>query len=101
MSDITWPRSGLSIVRPRVSTALAAIAILMVVGVFHVWLRMEVTRCEYDVSTLEKNIRAEEYEFKTLEVALGKLTNPRQLQRVATSQLGLREPGADQVITVK
>ncbi|MCD6525513.1 MAG: hypothetical protein J7K75_00800 [Desulfuromonas sp.] len=100
MSDITWPLGGVS-VRLRVSTVLSAIAILMVIGVFHVWLRMEVTQHEYAVSGLEKQIRAEKYEYKTLEVALGKLTNPRHLQRVATSRIGLREPHANQVITIK
>lgn len=101
MSDITWPLLGGTLCRPKVSTMLTAIALLMVIGVFHVWLRMEVTQTEYAVSGLEKKIRAEEYEYKTLEVALGKLTNPRHLQRVATSRLGLREPHANQVITVK
>lgn len=101
MREMTWPGFGGVIIRPRVSTALSAIAILLVVGLFHVWLRMEVTQCDYAVSRLEKNIRAQEYELKTLEVAHGKLTNPRHLQGVATSRLGLREPRADQVITVK
>ncbi len=97
----TWPRGGVSIARPRVSSVLTAIALLLATGLFHVWLRIEVTQSEYAVSRLEKQIRQAQYEQKSLNVTIAKLTNPRHVEKIATTRLGLRAPVAAQVITVR
>lgn len=101
MLENTWSGNGLSIVRPRVVSILAAIVLLLLTGVFHVWLRIEVTQCEYAVSKLEQEIRVEEYEQKSLSVKIAQLTNPRHIEHIATTRLGLRAPRAEQVITVR
>lgn len=101
MLENTWQGNGLCVVRPKVSSMLAVIVLLLVIGVFHVWLRMEVTQGEYAVSILEKNIRLETYEQKRLTVTAAQLTSPRHIERIASSRLGLGTPRADQVITVQ
>lgn len=101
MLENTWPRAGLGIVRPRVSSILTAIALLLAIGVFHVWLRIEVTQSEYAVSRLEQQIRQQQYEQKSLMVKVAQLTNPRHIEKIATSRLGLRAPSSEQVITIR
>ncbi|MBN2645482.1 MAG: septum formation initiator family protein [Desulfuromonadaceae bacterium] len=101
MLDVTWSPLGLSWVRPRVASVLTAILLLLCVGLFHVWLRMEVTRKEYDVSELEKQIRQTSYENKVLQVAVARYSNPEYIQQTAMKRLGLREPAANQVVTVR
>ena len=71
------------------------------IGVFHVWLRIEITQREYAVSSLEKQIRKQKYEQKTLAVKVAQLSNPSHIEKVATTRLGLRAPSSDQVITVR
>lgn len=97
----TWTAGGLSVANVKVTSVLAAIVLLLVVGLFHVWVRIEVTQCEYDVSRLEKQIRQAEYEQKSLTVSIAQLTNPRYIEKIATTRLGLRAPRAEQVITVQ
>ena len=101
MLENTWPRSGFTLVRPRLISILTAIALLLVVEVFHVWLRIEVTQSEYSVSRLEKDIRQQQYEQKSLTVKVAQLTNPRHIAKIATTRLGLRVPSSEQVITVR
>jgi cell division protein FtsL len=84
-----------------VSSILTAIALLLVIGVFHVWLRIEVTQSEYAVSRLEQQIRQQQYEQKSLTVTVGQLTNPRHIEKIATTRLGLRTPSSEQVITIR
>ncbi len=101
MLENTWPSSGLVLARPRVSSMLTAIALLLAIGVFHVWLRIEVTQGEYAVSRLEQQIRQQQYEQKSLTVQVAQLTNPRHIEKIATTRLGLRAPSSEQVITIR
>lgn len=101
MMENTWPSAGLSIANVKVTSVLAAIVLLLVIGLFHVWVRIEVTQCGYDVSRLEKEIRQAEYDQKSLTVSIAQLTNPRYIEKIATTRLGLRAPRAEQVITVR
>ncbi|MEA3466206.1 MAG: cell division protein FtsL [Thermodesulfobacteriota bacterium] len=101
MQENTWHGGGLSVVRPKVSSILATIVLLLAIGVFHVWLRIEVTQCDYAVSRLEQQVRATEYEHKSLTVSVARLTNPRHIEHIATTRLGLTAPSTEQVIIVR
>lgn len=101
MMENTWSSNGLSVANVKVTSVLAAIVLLLVIGLFHVWVRIEVTQCGYDVSRLEKEIRQAEYDQKSLTVSIAQLTNPRHIEKVAITRLGLRAPRAEQVITVR
>lgn len=100
MLDMVWAPAGVTHVRLRVTTVLTAIFLLLCIGVFHVWLRMEVTRYEYEISQLESQIRKRVYTNKQLQVAVARYSSSEYIEGVATKRLGLRQPEAAQVITV-
>ena len=95
--EITLTARGFAIPRPRVSSVLIAIILLLLIGLFHVWLRVGVIQGEYAVSRLEHQIRQQSYEVKTLTVQVAQLTNPANIEKIATTRLGLMVPAAAQV----
>ncbi|SDD90338.1 hypothetical protein [Desulfuromonas thiophila] len=101
MLDLTWSPLGISGVRPRVASVLGAIVVALAIGLFHVWLSMEVTRSQYEVSGLEKQIRQMRYDNKELEVAVARYSNPAHVRQQAMERLGLRVPAAHQVVTIQ
>lgn len=100
MLDMVWSPPGIMQVRMRVTTVLTAILLLLCIGVFHVWLRTEITQHEYAISQLESQIRKQTYVNKQLQVAVAKYSSSDYIERVATKRLGLQQPDANQVITV-
>ena len=100
MLDMIWSPPGIVQMRMRVTTAISAILLLLCIGVFHVWLRTEITQHEYAISKLESQIRKQTYANKQLQVAVAKYSSSDYIEGVATKRLGLQQPDANQVITV-
>ncbi len=100
MLDMVWSPPGIMQVRVRVTTAITAILLLLCIGVFHVWLRTEVTRHEYEISQLESQIRKHAYTNKQLQVAVARYSSAEYIEGVAIRRLGLQQPDPGQVITV-
>ncbi|MCA1795939.1 MAG: cell division protein FtsL [Desulfuromonadaceae bacterium] len=100
MLDMVWTPPGIMQVRVRVTTVITAILLLLCVGVFHVWLRTEITQHQYAISQLESQIRKQTYVNKQLQVAVARYSSSDYIERVATKRLGLQQPDANQVITV-
>ncbi len=104
MSDTTirvLPKiNGFTLRRPNLAPVLGFIALLLVVSLFFVWSRVQVTSLEYEISQLESHLRDLRQETSNLRLEAASLSSPERIERVAKRELQLRLPSADQVITV-
>jgi cell division protein FtsL len=104
MSDTTiraLPKiNGFTLKRPNLAPVLGFIALLLVVSLFFVWSRVQVTGLEYEISQLESHLRDLSQETSNLRLEAASLSSPERIERVAQKELHLRLPSADQVITV-
>ena len=71
---------------------------LATLALFHVWLRLQVVRLGYVLSTTSKLQHQLEQENRELELELATATSPERLEREARQRLGLREPKKNQVV---
>ena len=71
---------------------------LVSLALFHVWLRLQVVRLGYVLSTTSKLQGQLEQENRELQLELATLTSPDRLQELARLRLGLREPEKGQVV---
>lgn len=104
MSDTTiraLPKiNGFVLRRPNLVPVLGFIALLLMVSLFFVWSRVQVTGLEYEISQLESRLRDLRQETSNLRLEAASLSSPERIERVAKKELHLRLPTADQVITV-
>ena len=104
MSDTTvrvLPKiNGFSLRKPNIVPVLGFIALLLVVSLFFVWSRVQVTSFEYEISQLESQLRSLRQETSNLRLEAASLRSPERIERVARNELNLQLPTADQVITV-
>ena len=67
---------------------------------FYTWCRVNNTRLGYEVaSETEKNTKLLAYQ-ENLKIELARLKSPKRIARIATEQLGLSMPRADQTIVL-
>lgn len=92
---------GFSLERPRLLPALIYTALLLAVSLFFVWSRLQVTHLEYDISSLEGQVRVARQETRQLQVEAASLRSPERIERIARTDLGLRLPTPEQIVTVK
>jgi cell division protein FtsL len=64
----------------------------------HVWLRLQVVRMGYVLSTTSKLQARLEQENRELKVELATLTSPDRLEALARQRLGLTQPEKGQVV---
>jgi cell division protein FtsL len=76
--------------------ALALIGVVLI----HVWLRLQVVRVGYILSTISKLQGRLEQENRELKVELATLTSPERLEALARNRLGLMPPEKGQVIVL-
>jgi len=79
-----------------VSLGLALIAVVLL----HVWLRLQVVRMGYVLSTTSKLHSRLEQENRELKVELATLMSPDRLEAMARQRLGLSAPEKGQVIVL-
>lgn len=72
--------------------------VLIAAVLAHVWLRLQVVRMGYVLSTTSKLQARLEQENRELKVELATLTSPDRLEALARQRLGLTAPEKDQVI---
>ena len=97
----TLPKiNGFTLRRPNLLPVLGFIALLLLVSLFFVWSRVQVTSLEYEMSQLESRLRNLRQERSNLRLEAASLRSPERIERVARQELRLRLPSADQVITV-
>ena len=93
--------NGFALRRPNLWPVLGFIALMLVVSLFFVWSRVQVIGLEYEISNLESNLRDARKETSRLRIEAASLSSPERIERVARSELGLRLPVSEQVITVE
>jgi cell division protein FtsL len=73
---------------------------LVAVSLVHVWVRLQVVRMGYVLSTASKLQAQLEQEGRELKVELATLTSPDRLEAMARKRLGLQQPEKGQVIVL-
>lgn len=97
----TLPKiNGFTLRKPNLAPVLGFIALLLLVSLFFVWSRVQVTSLEYEISQLESHLRDLRQETSNLRLEAASLSSPERIERVAKKELHLRLPTSDQVITV-
>lgn len=92
--------NGFSLRRPNLIPVLGFIALLLMVSLFFVWSRVQVTSLEYEMSQLEGKLRDLRQDATNLTLEAASLSSPERIERVARKELSLRLPSSEQVITV-
>ena len=67
-------------------------------ALIHVWLRLQVVRMGYLLSTTTKLQSQLEQENRELKLELATLSSPKRLEEMARTRLGLKEPEKGQVV---
>jgi cell division protein FtsL len=75
-------------------------AILVALGMVHVWLRLQVVGVAYELSAARQMQLRLEHEGRELEVELATLRDPARIADVARRRLGLVEPRKGQVVVL-
>ena len=88
--------------RPRRFFVFAALMSLVLIGVvlIHVWLRLQVVRFGYVLSTTSKLQTRLEQENRELKLELAKMTSPDRLEVLARQRLELVTPEKGQVVVL-
>jgi cell division protein FtsL len=92
--------NGFTLRRPNLVPVLVFISLLLMVSLFFVWSRVQVTSLEYEMSLLESKLRGLREEASNLSLEAASLRDPERIERVARKELNLRLPSSEQVITV-
>ena len=87
--------------RPRLFPLLAFIAVLMILSLFFVWSRIRVINLEYDISSLEEQLRAAQHQSRQLRLEAASLRSPARIEQVAKNEVGLQLPVPGQRVMVK
>jgi cell division protein FtsL len=74
--------------------------VLIAAVLLHVWLRLQVVRMGYVLSTTSKLQTRLEQENRELKVELATLTSPERLEAMARQRLGLTAPEKSQIIVL-
>ncbi len=92
--------NGFTLRRPNLLPVLGFISLLLMVSLFFVWSRVQVTSLEYEMSQLESKLRGLRQEASNHSLEAASLRDPERIERVARKELNLRLPSSEQVITV-
>ena len=87
--------------RPRLTRVFLFLAVLLIVSLFFVWSRLQMVGLQYDISRLESRLREVGREVRCLHLEVASLRSPARIEKVAFTNLGLRNPSPQQVIYVK
>ena len=88
--------------KPRRYVVFGALLIFLLIGIvlIHVWLRLQVVRLGYVLSTTSKLQTRLEQENRELKLELAKMTSPDRLEALARQRLGLVTPEKGQVVVL-
>jgi cell division protein FtsL len=76
-------------------------AVVLAIGLFHVWTRLEVGRLGYALSDARVLAERLDGELHELTIELAAETGPARLEQAAAERLGLRAPAPGQVVIVR
>jgi cell division protein FtsL len=85
----------------RAAHAVLLATVVLVCGLAHVWVRLQVTALGYGLSTARDLVARLEQEQRELEAELAMLTAPQRLAEEAGRRLRMREPRPGQVVVLR
>lgn len=92
--------NGFPLYRPRLLPLFLYLGLLLIVSLFIVWSRLQVVHLDYDIASLEGQLRNLQQESRQLRLEAASLSRPARIEQVARKELGLRFPSPRQIITV-
>ncbi|MDT8421659.1 MAG: cell division protein FtsL [Desulfuromonadales bacterium] len=92
--------NGFSLDRPRLTPLFVVIALVSLLSLMFVWSRIEAINLEYDISSLQTQIRAGEEDVRRLRLEAAHLASDSRIEGLAREQLSLQLPAPGQVIRV-
>lgn len=93
--------SGFTLYRPRLSPVLLVIVLMSLLSLLFVWTRIHAISLEYDISRLQRDIRAQGQQVKELALEVAFLSRDERIEVLARNELGLRDPLPGQIIRVE
>ncbi len=91
---------GFSLYRPRLLPVMVAIVLVSLLALLFVWSRIHAINLEYEISSLERDIRSEKQVIKEMTLEVAFQSRVERIERLARTKLGLRPPTPGQVIRV-
>ena len=98
VSSTTVRVTGFSFYRPRLSSVCVAILLVSLLSLLFVWSRIHAINLEYDISSLERDIRSQQQQIKELKLEAAFLSRDERIENLAGRVLGLRAPAPGQII---
>lgn len=92
--------NGFTLQRPRLLPTFVFVALLLLISLFIVWSRLQVTNLDYDIASLESQLRGLQQESQELRLESASLSRPARIERLARKDLGLIYPSPEQIIMV-
>lgn len=92
--------NGFTLQRPRLLPTFVFVALLLLISLFIVWSRLQVVNLDYDIASLEGQLRGLQQESQELRLESASLSRPARIERLARKDLGLRFPSPEQIIMV-
>ena len=92
--------NGFSLDRPRLTPLFVVITLVSLLSLLFVWSRIQAINLEYDISSLQSEIRSGEDEVKRLRVEAAHLASNSRIEKLARESLSLQMPAPGQVIRV-
>ena len=87
--------------RAQIGRLLVVAGAVLICGLAHVWVRLQVTTLGYELSTARDLVARLEQEQRELETELAMLTAPQRLGEEAGRRLRMREPEPGQVVVLR
>jgi len=101
VSGVTVKITGFAFYRPRLSSVFVAILLVSLLSLLFVWSRIHAINLEYDISTLQRDIRGHKQQIKELKTEAAFLARDERIEALARTKLGLRTPSPGQIIRVE
>ena len=92
--------NGFSLQRPKLVPIVAAIVLVSLLSLLFVWSRIHAINLEYDISSLERQIRLGQRQVKQLSLEAAYLARDTRIETLARKELGLRTPASGQIIRI-
>lgn len=92
--------NGFTLERPRLTPLFVVIALVSLLSLLFVWSRIQAINIEYEISSLQSEIRLGQDEVKRLRVEAAHLASNSRIEKLARESLSLQMPAPGQVIRV-
>ncbi|MFW6114748.1 MAG: cell division protein FtsL [Thermodesulfobacteriota bacterium] len=76
----------------------ALFVVILLAGIFHVWVNFKRTQTGYELSQLKSKIAEEKEYNRRLKLELAYLKSPQYVERKAVKEFGLQHPSPKQVV---